>query len=145
IDPSTLNSNNFYTSAGGVLLPANIAPATDGSVAWLFLKQSMPGGTRVRVVVNGDSIRSADGQSVLDADADLLRRRGGLAPRNASKKILKKSIDVAWSVPLAAQLAGSLILCAHDRSAVAGQVAALDPYPAAISCPRRSVLAGIHE
>ena len=51
-------------------MDANIVPANDGSFAWLFFKQPVPGGTRVRVRVDGATILSADGASALDADAD---------------------------------------------------------------------------
>ncbi|MBI3416427.1 MAG: Ig-like domain-containing protein [Verrucomicrobia bacterium] len=70
IDPTSLSSNNFFATAGGSILDANIVPANDSSFAWLFFKQAVPGGTRVQVTVDGSTIRSADGTTALDADDD---------------------------------------------------------------------------
>src|SRR5262245_10277398 len=70
INPATLRTNNFYASFGGQPLLANIVPANDGSFAWLFFKQPMPSGARVRVTVDGSSIIAAQSGARLDADAD---------------------------------------------------------------------------
>ena len=67
VNPATLGTNNFYASFGGQTLPATIVPANDGSFAWLFIKQPMPGGARVRITVDGSSIIAAQGGSALDA------------------------------------------------------------------------------
>ena len=53
VNQATLTTNNFYASFGSQVLPANIVPAQDGSFAWLFFQQPMPGGARVRVTVDG--------------------------------------------------------------------------------------------
>jgi len=66
VDPASLNTNNLFASAAGVLLDANIVPANDGSFAWLFFKQAAPGSTRVLVTVDGSTIKSADGKTLLD-------------------------------------------------------------------------------
>jgi hypothetical protein len=70
VNPATLTTNNFYASFGGQPMPANIVPANDGSFAWLFFKQPMPSGARVRLIVDGSSINAAQGGDALDADGD---------------------------------------------------------------------------
>lgn len=70
IDGSTLSGNNFYaTDTTGGRLAATIVPAEDGSFAWLFLTNPMPGASTITVHVDGSSIRAADG-TALDADGD---------------------------------------------------------------------------
>ncbi len=70
IDTSTLTHSNFYVSdAAGNVLPTTIVPANDGSFAWLFVRDPLPGAARVTVTVDGSSIRAAD-NSLLDADGD---------------------------------------------------------------------------
>ncbi len=69
VDATTLSADNFFAEAAGVDLGASIVPANDGSFAWLFFKQSMPGDTRVRVSIDGAGIRSRTGES-LDPDGD---------------------------------------------------------------------------
>ena len=49
VNPTTLTSDNFFATAAGMPVGANIVPANDGTFAWLFFKQALPGGTRVRV------------------------------------------------------------------------------------------------
>ncbi|HRF73519.1 MAG TPA: Ig-like domain-containing protein, partial [Accumulibacter sp.] len=71
VDVTTLNSSNFYaTDTTGARLAATIVPAVDGSFAWLFLQNPMPGASTISVHVVGDTIRAADGGQVLDADGD---------------------------------------------------------------------------
>ncbi len=70
VNPTTLSSANFHAEAAGQLLGANIVPANDGSFAWLFFEEPMPGGTRVRTTVDGSSILSAKDGTALDADGD---------------------------------------------------------------------------
>src|SRR5213075_835469 len=69
IDKSTLNSSNFYLSFAGSKLPATIVPAHDGTFAWLFPTQNLPGASLITLTVDGASIHAADGQQ-LDADGD---------------------------------------------------------------------------
>lgn len=68
VDKATLTSASFYaTDTTGSKLPATIVPSADGSFAWLFLANPMPGSSTISVTVNGDFIRALDG-SLLDAD-----------------------------------------------------------------------------
>jgi hypothetical protein len=69
VDPSTLNSGNFYATFGGQKLAATIVPANDGSFAWLFFDEVMPGNSQVRVTVDGSTILGTDG-AALDADGN---------------------------------------------------------------------------
>ncbi|WP_291983891.1 Ig-like domain-containing protein [Candidatus Accumulibacter sp. ACC005] len=71
VDVTTLNSSNFYaTDTTGARLAATIVPAADGSFAWLFLQNPMPGASTISVHVVGDTIRAANGGQALDADGD---------------------------------------------------------------------------
>ena len=70
INPTTLNSNNlFATDASGARLPATIVPSNDGTYAWLFLTNPMPGGATITLTVDGSSITAVDG-ALLDAAAN---------------------------------------------------------------------------
>jgi hypothetical protein len=69
VNPISLVSETFAAMAAGAPLEANIVPANDGSFAWLFFKQPMPGSTVVRVTVDGSGIFSQTGE-LLDADGD---------------------------------------------------------------------------
>ncbi len=69
VDPATLDAASFFAAVGGAPLPATIVPATRGEFAWLFFDEPLPGGTRVTVTVDGDAIRSLDGE-LLDGDGD---------------------------------------------------------------------------
>jgi methionine-rich copper-binding protein CopC len=67
IDTTTLNSSNFYaTDTTGTKLPATIVPSNDGTFAWLFLTNPMPGASMITITVDGSTITAADG-SLLDA------------------------------------------------------------------------------
>jgi hypothetical protein len=67
IDTSTLNSSNFYAAdTTGAVIPATIVPSADGTYAWLFFTGAMPGASTITLVVNGATIKAADG-SLLDA------------------------------------------------------------------------------
>ncbi len=69
VDPTSLNAANFYaTDTTGAKLPATIVPAQDGSFAWLFFPNPMPGASTVTVHVLGDTIRAAADQQPLDGD-----------------------------------------------------------------------------
>jgi hypothetical protein len=68
VDPATLVSQSLFVSdAAGNRLPATIVPSADNTFAWLFLRDAMPGGTRMTINVDGSLIRAVDGQR-LDAD-----------------------------------------------------------------------------
>jgi hypothetical protein len=67
IDTSTLNSSNFYaTDTTGAVIPATIVPSADGTYAWLFFTNPMPGASTITLVVDGSTIKATDG-SLLDA------------------------------------------------------------------------------
>lgn len=68
IDPETLSDENLYLSASGDQLPTNHVLSSDGTTAWLFPTQPLPGSTLVRVNVDGEGIQDLNGD-VLDADA----------------------------------------------------------------------------
>ena len=71
VNPSSLSANNFYaTDPSGAKLPANIVPAVDGTFAWLFFTQPMPGGSLITVHVDGASILAQADSAPLDADGD---------------------------------------------------------------------------
>lgn len=70
INAATLNSTNlFATDTTGAPLPATIVPAQDGSSAWLFFANPMPGGSTISLHVNGETILGPDAVK-LDADGD---------------------------------------------------------------------------
>jgi hypothetical protein len=69
IDPASLTNDSFYASFSGGRLPATIAPANDGTFAWLFLAEPMPGASMIQLTLDGSSIRAPDG-TLLDADGD---------------------------------------------------------------------------
>ncbi|HQU41646.1 MAG TPA: Ig-like domain-containing protein, partial [Pirellulales bacterium] len=67
IDTSTLTAADFYaTDTTGAVVPATIVPAGDGTFAWLFFTNPMPGASTITVTVDGTQIKAADG-SFLDA------------------------------------------------------------------------------
>jgi hypothetical protein len=67
VDPSTLNANGFFvTDTTGAKLPAAIVPADDGSYAWLFFTNPLPGASTLTLTVDGSAIKAADG-TLLDA------------------------------------------------------------------------------
>ncbi len=71
VNPQTLTSSNFYASGpNGQKLDATIVPAEDGSFAWLFLDQPMPGRSRITVTVSGSTILAAGDGVALDGDRD---------------------------------------------------------------------------
>jgi hypothetical protein len=67
VDTTTLNSNDFYaTDTTGATIPATIVPSDDGTYAWLFFTNPLPGASAITLTVNGATIKAADG-SLLDA------------------------------------------------------------------------------
>ncbi|WP_338849852.1 Ig-like domain-containing protein [Massilia sp. W12] len=71
VDTASLNGDSFYaTGPDGRKLGANIVTASDGSYAWLFLHEAMPGGSVVNLHVRGDLIRAAADGALLDADGN---------------------------------------------------------------------------
>jgi len=71
VDATTLTEASFYaTAADGTKIPARIVPANDGSYAWLFFQEPLPGASTITLHVDGNAIRAANGGLLLDADAD---------------------------------------------------------------------------
>ncbi|MGE0417784.1 MAG: Ig-like domain-containing protein, partial [Acetobacteraceae bacterium] len=69
VNAATLTAANFYaTGPGGAVLATTIVPASDGSYAWLFFNDPMPGGSTITVHVVGSGIRAAADGTFLDAD-----------------------------------------------------------------------------
>lgn len=69
-NPATLTAQTITaTDAAGNSIPLSIVPADDGTFAWVYFTNPLPGGTRVTLAVNGDLITAPDGTK-LDADAD---------------------------------------------------------------------------
>jgi hypothetical protein len=67
IDISTLTASDFYlTDSTGATIPTTIVPASDGSYAWLFPTNPMPGGSVITMVLDGSQIKASDG-TLLDA------------------------------------------------------------------------------
>jgi len=57
------------TGADGQKLGATIVPAQDGSYAWLFFDDPMPGGATITLQLNGNMIRAAaDGAQLWRTD-----------------------------------------------------------------------------
>ena len=67
VDPTTLNGGSFYaTDAGGTVVPATVVPFADGTAAWLFFTNPLPGASTITLHVQGDMIHGTDG-TLLDA------------------------------------------------------------------------------
>jgi hypothetical protein len=67
IDPTTLNSSNFYaTDSTRYVIPATIVPSDDGMSAWLFFTNPLPSSSTITLTVNGSTINASDG-GLLDA------------------------------------------------------------------------------
>jgi hypothetical protein len=71
VDAATLTADSFYaTGPDGSTLAATIVPANDGTFAWLFFTDPMPGASQVTLHVDGSKIRGAADGRLLDADGD---------------------------------------------------------------------------
>ncbi|MHA4866064.1 Ig-like domain-containing protein [Duganella sp. PWIR1] len=71
VNTATLTADSFYaTGPDGARLAATIVPALDGSFAWLFITNPMPGGAKVTLHVDGSKIRAAADGAFLDADGN---------------------------------------------------------------------------
>ncbi|HEY2253375.1 MAG TPA: Ig-like domain-containing protein, partial [Planctomycetaceae bacterium] len=71
VNTASLNSNNFYaTGPDGTKLAANIVPADDGTFAWLFFTQPMPGSSKITIHLDGSTILAAADGAALDADGN---------------------------------------------------------------------------
>src|SRR4029077_94030 len=58
------------TGPDGGKLAATIVPATDGSFAWLFLTNPMPGASQITLHVDGSRIRALQDGAFLGADVN---------------------------------------------------------------------------
>ncbi|HUY88576.1 MAG TPA: DUF4214 domain-containing protein, partial [Pirellulales bacterium] len=68
IDASTLTSADFYaTDSTGAVIPSSIVPSQDGTFAWLFFANPLPGASTITITVDGSQIKDAAG-NLLDAD-----------------------------------------------------------------------------
>ncbi|PDT08439.1 hypothetical protein CO655_21460, partial [Rhizobium sp. M1] len=71
VDVSTLTAQSLFLSdATGATIPTKIVPASDGLSAWLFVEGTLPGGSTIKVHVDGGAIRAAADGAALDADMD---------------------------------------------------------------------------
>ncbi|MFI5455338.1 MAG: Ig-like domain-containing protein [Isosphaerales bacterium] len=67
IDPTTLTASDFHlTDTSGNVIPTTIVPSDDGTYAWLFPTNPMPGASIVTLTVDGSQIKTPDG-TLLDA------------------------------------------------------------------------------
>ncbi len=67
IDPSTLTADDFYLKdPSGSMILTTIVPSDDGTYAWLFPTNPMPGASRVTLTIDGSTIKASDG-TLLDA------------------------------------------------------------------------------
>jgi hypothetical protein len=70
IDTTTLTPADFYlTDPTGAVIPTTIVPSDDGTYAWLFPTNPMPGASTITLTVDGSGIKAADG-TMLDAAGD---------------------------------------------------------------------------
>ncbi|MEP4194774.1 MAG: VCBS domain-containing protein [Aliishimia sp.] len=70
VDVDTLNEDSFYAmTATGMKVAASIVPLIDGTGAWMFFDEPLPGSQAIELVLEGDLIRAADG-TTLDGDGD---------------------------------------------------------------------------
>ena len=71
VNMATLTNNNFYaTDTTGTKLAATIVPAQDGTFAWLFFTNPMPGASTITIHVDGTTILAAGDGQALDADGN---------------------------------------------------------------------------
>ena len=71
VDVSTLSGDSFYaTGPDGQKIAATVVPALDGSYAWLFFQNPLPGASRITLHVEGDKIKAAADGLALDGDAN---------------------------------------------------------------------------
>lgn len=69
LDPATVTSENVFAAFGGAQLTALLRVTPDGIRVKLFYDQPLPPSARVRVTVDGSTIRDIFGNQ-LDADGD---------------------------------------------------------------------------
>ena len=67
VDKASVSASDFYLSdSAGKIIPTNIVISDDGTYAWLFPLNPMPGASVVMLTVDGSKIKTADG-TLLDA------------------------------------------------------------------------------
>ncbi len=76
VDPSTVNEESFYVIANGERLEGRIVVSSTEKFATFFYDQPLPQSTEVRVVVDGDKIKSRSGVAI-DGNSDGIA--GGIA------------------------------------------------------------------
>ena len=76
IDPSTVNQESFYVIANGERLQGRIVVSSTEEFATFFYDEPLPQSTEVRVVVDGDKIKSRSGVAI-DGNSDGIA--GGIA------------------------------------------------------------------
>jgi membrane-associated phospholipid phosphatase/methionine-rich copper-binding protein CopC len=76
IDPTTVNSDNFYLIANGQRVAGKIKVSSTEEFATFFYDAPLPSSTEVRVVVDGGKITGRDGVTI-DGDGD--GKAGGIA------------------------------------------------------------------
>ncbi|MEQ8822153.1 MAG: Ig-like domain-containing protein [Sumerlaeia bacterium] len=64
LDPATITSAAIYARNGSDRLPARLHVSPDGQTVTLFYQQQLPANTRVRVTIDGDLLRDAEGNPV---------------------------------------------------------------------------------
>ncbi|MBL9000269.1 MAG: Ig-like domain-containing protein, partial [Phycisphaerae bacterium] len=74
VDPASLTSSNLFLSFSGQVVPTRIVPGADGTFAWLFPTQAMPGASVITMTIRGGDaqnpgIRTSGGE-LLDGDGD---------------------------------------------------------------------------
>jgi hypothetical protein len=68
VDPSTLNSNDFFlTDSAGNKIAATIVPWADNMHAWLFPADPLPGAQSITLHIDGSQIKDAADGVALDA------------------------------------------------------------------------------
>ncbi|NJO63132.1 MAG: hypothetical protein HC836_34420 [Richelia sp. RM2_1_2] len=76
VDPSTVNNESFYVIANGERLQGRIVVSSTEEFATFFYDEPLPQSTEVRVVVDGDKIKSRSGIAI-DGNRDGIA--GGIA------------------------------------------------------------------
>ena len=81
VDPSTVNDESFYVIANGERLTGRIVVSSTEKFATFFYDEPLPQSTEVRVVVDGDKIKSRNGVAI-DGNRDGIA--GGIATADFS-------------------------------------------------------------
>ena len=88
VNAATLTAGSLYaTGTDGAVLPATIVPADDGSFAWLFFTNPMPGGSTITVHVVASAIRALADGAFLGATDSYSFTTVSLAPVTGTKLV----------------------------------------------------------